>query len=130
VRRYALAVIAVLAVAFGGSQAAGAAGSKSVKVTAGKPSEFSFTLSSKRLALGTVTFTVTNSGAITHDFKVCSAPSAKATKTTCTGKGTAKLSPHKTLKMKVTFKKKGSYEYLCTVPGHAAAGMRGIVKVV
>ena len=29
----------------------------------------------------------------------------------------------------VTFTKVGKYEYLCTVPGHAAAGMRGLLTV-
>jgi len=29
----------------------------------------------------------------------------------------------------VTFKSAGSYEYLCTVAGHAAAGQKGILKV-
>lgn len=29
----------------------------------------------------------------------------------------------------VKFKKKGRYRYLCTVPGHAAAGMRGVFTV-
>jgi uncharacterized cupredoxin-like copper-binding protein len=28
-----------------------------------------------------------------------------------------------------TFAKPGTYEYLCTVPGHAAAGMKGDLKV-
>ena len=127
-RRSALVVIAALTVAFGGAQAAGAAGAKAVKVTAGKPSEFHFTLSSKSVALGTVTFTFTNSGAIVHDFKICSAPSATA-KNSCTGKGTKKLSPHQSTKMIVKFTKKGTYAYLCTVPGHAAAGMKGTIKV-
>ena len=31
--------------------------------------------------------------------------------------------------MKVTFKKKGSYRFLCTVSGHAAAGMKGTFRV-
>jgi uncharacterized cupredoxin-like copper-binding protein len=28
-----------------------------------------------------------------------------------------------------TFKTKGTYEFFCTVPGHAAAGMKGDLKV-
>jgi uncharacterized cupredoxin-like copper-binding protein len=31
--------------------------------------------------------------------------------------------------LKVTLSKKGSYEYLCTIPGHAANGMKGVLKV-
>ena len=29
----------------------------------------------------------------------------------------------------VSLTKPGKYEYLCTVPGHAAAGMNGIITV-
>jgi uncharacterized cupredoxin-like copper-binding protein len=29
----------------------------------------------------------------------------------------------------VSFKKKGKYSYLCTVPGHAAGGMKGVFTV-
>jgi uncharacterized cupredoxin-like copper-binding protein len=29
----------------------------------------------------------------------------------------------------VTFLRSGTYEYLCTVPGHAAGGMKGLIKV-
>jgi uncharacterized cupredoxin-like copper-binding protein len=29
----------------------------------------------------------------------------------------------------VTFSKAGTYPYLCTVPGHAAAGMKGVLRV-
>src|ERR1700689_3185343 len=57
-----------------------------VKVTAGKPSEFHFTLSTSSAAKpGTVTFQVTNKGTIPHDFKI-------------NGKATPLLSPGKTAK--------------------------------
>ena len=41
-----------------------------VKVTAGKPSEFHFTLSSSSVGAGSVTFSFTNKGALSHDFFV------------------------------------------------------------
>ena len=41
-----------------------------VTVTAGKPTEFGFKLSTKTVKHGAVTFKVTNSGAIPHDFKI------------------------------------------------------------
>ena len=88
-----------------------------IAVTAGKPSEFHFTLSKKTAALGTVTFKVTNKGAaLPHDFKI-------------NGHKTRLLSPGQSQTLRVTFKKKGSYPYLCTVTGHAAAGMKGIFKI-
>jgi uncharacterized cupredoxin-like copper-binding protein len=37
--------------------------------------------------------------------------------------------PHKTAKVTVTFHKKGRFTYLCTVPGHAQAGMKGVFTV-
>jgi plastocyanin len=78
-------------------------------------SEFKFVLSTKSAAPGTVTFKVTNKGHVQHDFKI-------------DGKKTALISPGKSATLKVTMKK-GSYPYLCTVPGHAAAGMKGTFKV-
>jgi uncharacterized cupredoxin-like copper-binding protein len=128
-----IAAVLVLLV-FGAVQSAGAAtaraeaGAKSVKVTAGSPSEFSFTLSTKKVALGPVKFSVTNKGKLSHDFEVCSLPSKKAVNT-CTGKTTKLMAPGKSALLLVVFKKKGTYAYLCTVPGHAAAGMKGTFTV-
>jgi uncharacterized cupredoxin-like copper-binding protein len=91
-----------------------------VTVTAGKPTEFSFTLSKKTVTKGaaalTVAFKVTNRGAITHDFKIA-------------GKKTLALKTGKTQTLSVRFTKKGKYAYLCTLPGHAAGGMKGIFTV-
>jgi uncharacterized cupredoxin-like copper-binding protein len=82
-----------------------------------KAKEMSFTLSSKSLAKpGDVTFDVTNAGKLVHDFKI-------------DGKVTPMLQPGKTAKLTIDFKKKGSYPYECTVPGHAAAGMKGVFTV-
>ena len=86
-----------------------------VKVTAGKPAELKFTVLPKTVTKGTVTFKVTNRGALSHDFKIG-------------GKVTPLLKPGKTATLKVTLKA-GKAKYLCTVPGHAAAGMRGVITV-
>jgi uncharacterized cupredoxin-like copper-binding protein len=84
-----------------------------IKVTA---TEFKFKLSSTKLAKpGPVTFTVVNKGKLPHDFKVA-------------GKKTRQIKPGKSAKLTVTFKP-GSFPYLCTVPGHAAAGMKGVFTV-
>ncbi len=107
----------------------------SVTVTAAKPSEFSFALSSKSVKAGSVTFKVTNGTKVglPHDFEICSAPtkatSASALPNTCAGKKTPMLPQGKSATLTVTLKA-GSYEYLCTVPGHAAGGMKGILKVM
>ena len=39
------------------------------------------------------------------------------------------LAPGSETSLTVTFTKPGTYRYLCTVPGHAAAGMKGDLKV-
>ena len=81
-----------------------------VAVAAGKPSEFTFALSQRTVLLGPVSFTVTNHGALPHDFKVCSTPTTKLGNS-CTGKGTKLISPGASATLVFTFKKKGSYEY-------------------
>jgi uncharacterized cupredoxin-like copper-binding protein len=82
-----------------------------------KGREFRFTLSSKSLAKpGTVTFNFTNTGTVAHDFKI-------------DGKTTPLVQPGHTAKLVVRFRKAGKFSYLCTVPGHAAAGMRGVFTV-
>ncbi len=99
--------------AFGGPAKQTAA---TVAVTAGKPSEFAFTLSKKVVPKGVVTFTVSNKGMITHDFKIA-------------GRKTPSLAKGKTGTVKVTFTKAGKYAFLCTLPSHASAGMKGVLTV-
>ena len=84
-----------------------------VTVTA---SEFKFKLSRKTAPVGTVVFKVVNKGKIAHDFKI-------------NGKKTPLLKPGKSSTLKVVFEKKGRFAYLCTVPGHAALGMKGVLGV-
>jgi uncharacterized cupredoxin-like copper-binding protein len=82
-----------------------------------KGGEFFFRLSTKSVAKpGKVTFVFKNVGSVLHDFKIG-------------GKKTPLIQPGKTAKLLVTFKKKGKYAFLCTVPGHAAAGMKGAFTV-
>ena len=99
-----------------------------VSVSVTPASEFSFKLSTKTVRLGSVTFNFTNGGVLPHDLKVCSA-STGGTATSCTGKATPLVDPGTSHSLTVSFTKVGKYEYLCTVPGHAAAGMRGLLIV-
>ena len=104
------AVVSVLTVvAYAGSSHATAA-TVTVKAT-----EFKFTLSKRSALHSKVTFKVTNKGHIQHDFKI-------------NGKKTKLLGPGKSATLVVTLKKGKKYPYVCTVPGHAAAGMRGTFK--
>jgi uncharacterized cupredoxin-like copper-binding protein len=79
-------------------------------------SEFKFALSTKTAKRGIVVFRVTNAGAIKHDFQI-------------SGRKTRLLSHGQTATLRVTFLRKGHYAYQCTVPGHAAAGMKGVFTI-
>jgi uncharacterized cupredoxin-like copper-binding protein len=120
--RFAVAAAALAAalawVLPAGAQHAGrtAAQVSAVTVTTGKPAEFRFALTKKTVPKGTVNFLVINKGALPHDFKIA-------------GHKTTLLSPGQAKTLKVTFLKAGKYPYLCTVTGHAAAGMKGILTV-
>jgi uncharacterized cupredoxin-like copper-binding protein len=113
----AIAFAALTLAAPAGAQAgrqATAATTTTVQVRAG---EFFFKLSSKSITKpGTVTFMVHNAGHVSHDFRINS-------------KTSAMVSPGKTVKLVVVFRKKGAFRYICSVPGHAAAGMNGIFTV-
>jgi len=124
-----LAAAAVMLVAAGTAQARPNHAAATIAVTEGKPSEFGFKLSTKTVAHGTVTFTVTNGGAIPHTFKVCSKPTKTAANTCGAGKTTPLMTPGQKATLKVTFAAAGTYEYLCTVAGHAAGGMKGLLKI-
>ena len=78
--------------------------------------EFSFRLPIKSARTGTVTFMVQNKGKLPHDFKIA-------------GRKTVMIKPGKNANVKVTFKRKGKYTYICTVAGHAPAGMKGTFVV-
>jgi uncharacterized cupredoxin-like copper-binding protein len=84
----------------------------SVAVTA---KEFKFALRPTSARHGSVRFTVKNAGKIEHDFKIA-------------GKTTPKIKAGKSTRLTVNLKK-GTYPYLCTLPGHAAAGMKGTFRV-
>jgi uncharacterized cupredoxin-like copper-binding protein len=102
---------------------------KTVTVKVSSKNEFHFTLSSSKLARAIVTFKITNDGVLPHDFEICNSKKG-GTSNTCAGKKTTLISGQGgTAKLVKTFLLKGKYEYLCTVPGHAAQGMKGIITV-
>jgi uncharacterized cupredoxin-like copper-binding protein/cytochrome c551/c552 len=116
--RRGLSLLAFVALAIGGIAAgifvsggdASTTATVKINVTA---SEFKFVLSKKTVPAGTtVVFTVTNKGKIPHDFKI-------------NGKKTPILKPGKKALLTVKFLKKGTIAYICTLPGHAAGGMKG-----
>jgi uncharacterized cupredoxin-like copper-binding protein len=108
-----------IAVALVGFRAAAAyssasAGKTTITVTM---SEYKFKLSkSKNIPKGTVVFKLVNKGKIPHNFRI-------------NGKTSKLIAPGKTGSLTVTFKKKGSFAYLCTVTGHAKLGMKGVLGI-
>jgi uncharacterized cupredoxin-like copper-binding protein len=111
-----VAVLAVLAVGvFAGAGSASSSGSATTTKIAVAASEFKFVLTKKTVPHGTVVFVVKNKGNVAHDFKIHS-------------KKTPLITPGASKTLRVVFKK-GKYPYLSTVPGHAAAGMKGVLTV-
>ena len=113
-----LAAAAVLSLAGSSiAQAAANAHPAASTITAAL-SEYKIKLSTNSLKKpGSVTFKVKNVGHIKHDLSI----NKKTTKL---------LSPGQSTTLTVKFAKKGSYYYECTVPGHAALGMKGYFKVL
>jgi uncharacterized cupredoxin-like copper-binding protein len=106
----AIASLALVPIASAHGERSTAATATTVQVKGG---EFFFRLSTKSVAKpGKVTFVFKNTGHVLHDFSIH-------------GRKTPLIQPGKTAKLVVSFTKKGKYAYLCTVPGHAQAGMKG-----
>jgi uncharacterized cupredoxin-like copper-binding protein len=99
-----------------------------VKVTISSANEFAFKLSAKSVKHGSVTFKISNGGVLPHDFKLCSSNKG-GTANACAGKVTPLISGGAAGTLTVNIAKAGKYEYMCTVPGHAAQGMKGVLTV-
>ena len=112
-----LATVALLAGADGSAvRGSGTAGPVSITVTAGKPSENSFTLSRRTVPAGTVVFRVVNAGKVRHDFEIA-------------GRTTRVIGPGRSATLTVAFAKAGAFAYSSSVTGQAAGGMRGTLTV-
>jgi uncharacterized cupredoxin-like copper-binding protein len=106
----ALAALVVAVAPVAARSNAAAATTVTVKMT-----EFKFALSKKTVPHGKVTFKLENKGTISHDFAIA-------------GKKSKLIGKGKTGFLTVTLRA-GKLAYKCTVPGHAAAGMKGVLKV-
>lgn len=78
--------------------------------------DYDFALSKKRIVHGKAVFRVVNTGEVIHDFKIA-------------GKKTPILTKGQLGFLRVALKKPGRYLFVCTVPGHIAAGMKGVLTV-
>jgi len=110
-----LGVVAVVAMN-GGSTEVSASGSSVVQVTL---TEFKVVFNPSVVPAGDVTFAVTNSGSVDHNFAI---PSLNAR--------TAMLKAGESAELEVKGLEVGEVEYLCEVAGHGAAGMTGKLSVV
>jgi uncharacterized cupredoxin-like copper-binding protein len=115
-KRYSLALVAVLSLALVG--AGGAAAQMSAVQTTTvqvKAKDFKFVLSRKTVPHGRITFVIKNIGAADHDFAIA-------------GHRSKSIGPGKTTRLTVTLKK-GKHPYKCTVDSHAELGMKGVLTV-
>jgi plastocyanin len=92
VRRLLVSALVVASLPVATALAARRAGAVSVTVTAGKPSEGAFELSTTAVPVGTVVFKVVNRGKRAHAFAIA-------------GRRTALIAPGKSAKLSVTFTK-------------------------
>ena len=116
--RAALAVAAVGA-AVGAASAFGADAPSAVtpQPVAVSMTEFKFTLKPTSVRKGrAVVFRLANKGAVAHDFRIL-------------GKKSALVQPGKNGTLRVTFARAGRSAYICTLPTHALAGMKGTLLV-
>lgn len=81
--------------------------------------DFEFILDSNSTAAGTISFVITNEGAMPHDFAITidgERYKSEMIKPGSAGSLTVELPT-------------GSYEYICTIPGHDVLGMKGTFTV-
>jgi len=78
--------------------------------------DFTYALSRAAVPVGRVRFTVVNRGGVAHDFAIA-------------GRRTPLLGPGKSAVLTVAFARAARVAYRCTVPGHAALGMKGTLTV-
>jgi uncharacterized cupredoxin-like copper-binding protein len=77
--------------------------------------EYGFTLAPTAIPSGNVTFVITNTGTVIHNFDIQGV----------TGGDSAFINPGASASITVNLQAGHTYQYLCDVPGHADAGMRG-----
>jgi plastocyanin len=104
----------------GAKGASGGGGGATVKVAADPSGQLKFDTTKLTAKAGSDTFDFTNDAPISHNFTIedSSGNSVAATPTFAGGSKsvTANLKP-------------GTYKFVCTVPGHAQAGMQGTLTV-
>jgi glucose/arabinose dehydrogenase len=78
--------------------------------------DYRFVLSRAKVPVGSVRFALVNRGATAHDFQIA-------------GHRSRILQPGQKQTLTVTFAHASRQAYLCTIPGHAALGMTGVLTI-
>ena len=105
--------------------AAAVAGSKAATELKIVATDLKFTPATLQAKVGqTVKLLMENKGVIEHDIAL---PTIQADKPAATLKAIAK--PNQSTSLEFTPTAPGNYEYVCTIPGHKEAGMKGTLNV-
>ena len=104
----------------GGAAAAGGGGGSTVKVSADPNGELKFNTTQLSAKAGSDTFDFTNEAPLSHDFTIQTSSGQTVAATPTFAGGTKSVTANL---------KPGTYKFLCTVPGHAQAGMEGTLTV-
>jgi plastocyanin len=104
----------------GAAGGGGSGGGQTIPISADPTGQLKFNTTKLSAKAGSATFAFTNEAPIAHDFTIESSSGSKVGATPIFTGGTKSAA--------VTLKP-GTYTFLCTVPGHAAAGMKGTLTV-
>jgi uncharacterized cupredoxin-like copper-binding protein len=104
----------------GGGGGGGGGGSQTVKVAADPSGQLHYTTTTLSAKAGKATFDFTNESPLSHDLTIEDKGGAKLGATPVFTGGSKSFT--------ITLQP-GTYKFLCTVPGHAQAGMQGTLTV-
>jgi plastocyanin len=111
-----LAVLGAVSFALVGASSAAASAYPTTTTTVRvKATDFKFTLSTKTVKHGRITFAIRNDSGAVHNFAIA-------------GHTSKTIGPGKTTRLTVSLKR-GRYPYKCTVDSHAELGMKGVLRV-
>jgi uncharacterized cupredoxin-like copper-binding protein len=104
----------------GTANAGGGGGGSTTKVSADPNGDLKFNTTQLTAKAGSDTFDFTNDSPISHDFTIETSSGQQVAATPTFAGGTKSVTANL---------KPGTYKFLCTVPGHAQAGMQGTLTV-
>jgi len=106
--------------AAGGGGGGGGGGGPTISISSDPSGALKFNTASLSAKAGSDTFAFTNDAPLAHDFTIETPSGQKVAATPIFSGGT---------KSTTATLKPGTYTFLCTVPGHAAGGMKGTLTV-